>query len=123
MSKSHDTLAAALRQMGHKISGSRQTRIFDRELTPGIRRETRSRPWDGQVMSAYFSEIHFSILPCHIDDHVEVASIGRNIVFWNTGGDVALIGLAIPMTTEGIVVGRHEPLDRSAPDSDAGVHR
>src|ERR1700722_19084639 len=63
-------------------------------------------------MSACFTEIDFFVLLCHVDDHVEVASIGRNIVFWNAGGDVALIGLAIPMTTEGVVVRGHEPLDR-----------
>jgi hypothetical protein len=73
-------------------------------------------------VSAYFAEFDLTILFCHIDDHVGKACIERNILIWNSGSDVAFEGLAVPMTTEGIVVRSHEPLNLIAFDRDSCVH-
>ena len=64
-----------------------------------------------------------STLGAHADPDTEPASIGRNQLSRDACRDVAVEGLAVPVTGKGIVIGTDEALDRLIVDGDAAVHQ
>src|SRR5262245_24293362 len=80
-------------------------------------------PRNVQVVSSDLAEMNAPVLLlAQVDPHAEMARVGGNQAGGDPGGHVALVLLAVPVTGEGVVVGRPEALDGLPVDGDPGVH-